>query len=103
MKKRHLYIKIIPVIAVFCLALFNIIKINIINTRALSPLGTAEENYDMASSEFGGDFDNFIIDNSYIKIYPQKDGQVLLKIGNKDLLIKSKFKDVKAFIESRIK
>ncbi|WP_244833295.1 hypothetical protein [Clostridium sp. BJN0001] len=103
MKKRYLFIKIIPVLVVLMFMLWNIVKINVINTRALSPLGNAEENYDMAKSEFGGDFENFIIDNSYIKIYPEKDGQVFIKIGNKDFLIKSKLKDIKEFIENKIK
>ena len=43
------------------------VKINIINTNALSPIGNSESNYEKITNEFGEEFEEFIKDNSYIK------------------------------------
>lgn len=51
----------------------GIIKIDMINTKALSPLGNTNENYKLVSNEFGEDFSNFIKDNSFLKIYKESE------------------------------
>ena len=60
----------------------GLIKINMVNTNALSPLGNADNNYELVSKEFGEDFSSFLKDNSKIKIY-SKD-EIVIKIGKKD-------------------
>ncbi|MGL4774088.1 MAG: hypothetical protein ACRC2K_11020 [Clostridium sp.] len=64
--------------------LFGFIKINLINTRALSPLGNANENYKVISEEFGKDFSEFVKDNSDVKIYREENGEYLVKAFNED-------------------
>lgn len=70
-------------------AILGFVKINIINTKALSPLGTTSENYDLVHEEFGEDFSNFIQDKSPIKIYVEEDKETMVRIGETDFIIKS--------------
>lgn len=83
--------KSIPAIMLFLLIIsFGFVKINIINTKALSPIGNAEENYEKVINEFGEEFEEFIKDDSYIKIYGEKDseGRITVKVGKKEIFIK---------------
>ncbi len=82
-KKHRILIRMLPVIILALIVLGGITKVNIINTKSLSPLGNTKQNYELVSEEFGEDFSNFIKDNSTIKIY---------KEDNKQLLIRKKFK-----------
>ena len=66
----------------FQIGCIGLIKINMVNTNALSPLGNADNNYELVSKEFGEDFSSFLKDNSKIKIY-SKD-EIVIKIGKKD-------------------
>ena len=50
------YLIIIALITIFSLECIGLIKINMVNTRALSPLGNADNNYELVSKEFGEDF-----------------------------------------------
>lgn len=76
----------IPVVAVVLL-IVGCVKINIINTEALSPLGNTDDNFKVVSEEFGGDFQEFIKDNSAVKIYigEKKDGLATVKLYNKEI------------------
>lgn len=65
----------------------GVIKIDIINTKSLSPLGNTNENYKLVSEEFGEDFSNFIKDNSFLKIYQESNNDVLVKLGNNEFKI----------------
>lgn len=77
------------VFTMILLAIVGLIKVNIINTRALSPLGTTNDNYEMVKEEFGEDFSDFIKDSSPIKIYVDDSKETLVKINDKDYIIKS--------------
>ncbi len=90
-KKHRILIRMLPVIILALIVLGGIIKVNIINTKSLSPLGNTKQNYELVSEEFGEDFSNFIKDNSTIKIYKEDNKQLLIRIGNKDLRIKKRF------------
>lgn len=85
--KRNILKKMLPLLLILFLVLIGIIKIDMINTKALSPLGNTNENYKMVSSEFGEDFSNFIKDNSFLKIYKEPEKDVLVKVGNNDFRI----------------
>ena len=76
------YLTIITLITIFSFGCIGLIKINMVNTNALSPLGNADNNYELVSKEFGEDFSSFLKDNSKIKIY-SKD-EIVIKIGKKD-------------------
>ena len=39
------------------LILIGFVQINIVNTRALSPIGNGEDNYQLVKEEFGEDFE----------------------------------------------
>ena len=77
---------LIPIFAVILL-IVGFVKINIINTESLSPLGNTDDNFKVVSEEFGEDFQEFIKDNSTVKIYvgEKNDGLATLKIYNKEI------------------
>ena len=57
------------IIIALVICIYGLVTINIYNTKALSPLGNTEDNFEMVSSEFGEDFSEFIKDKSPVKIY----------------------------------
>ena len=81
---------LIPIFAVILL-IVGFVKINIINTESLSPLGNTNDNFKVVSEEFGEDFQEFIKDNSMVKIYvgEKKDGLATVKIYNKEIKLTS--------------
>ena len=81
--------KTIFLIVLFCVTLIGLIKVNILNTKALSPLGNTNDNYKLVSEEFGEDFSNFIQDKSPVKIYVEEDEETMVRLGEKDFIIKS--------------
>ena len=80
----------IPIFAVILL-IIGFVKINIINTESLSPLGNTNDNFKVVSEEFGEDFQEFIKDNSMVKIYvgEKNDGLATVKIYNKEIKLTS--------------
>ena len=56
------------------LVIISVIKINIINTEILSPVGNFQDNFNKISEEFGEDFSEFIMDKSPLKIYLGESG-----------------------------
>ena len=88
--KSYMIKNILPISLVIVIILIGIIKINIINTKALSPLGNTNENYKLVSKEFGEDFSNFIKDNSFLKIYKESNNDLLVRVGNSDFEIRNK-------------
>ena len=88
LRKKKVF-KTIFLIVLFCVTLIALIKINILNTKALSPLGNTNDNYKLVSEEFGEDFSNFIQDKSPVKIYVEEDEETMVRLGEKDFIIKS--------------
>lgn len=88
-KRRYILKKVIPSILLVVAVFVGIIRINIINTKTLSPLGNTKENYNIVSEEFGKDFSNFIKDNSIVKIYCNKDDDILVRINDSNYKIKT--------------
>lgn len=76
---------ITTILLAITIVLVGFVKINIINTKALSPMGTTEDNYAVVSKEFGKDFTEFIKDNSPIKIYAEDD--IIVSINTTDYKI----------------
>ncbi len=87
MKLKKYSIIIFSVIIVL-LAFFSLIKVNIINTKSLSPVGNTDDNKKIVNTEFGEDFNNFIQDNADVKIYNKENGDYLLNINDNNLRIK---------------
>ena len=81
---------LIPIFAVILL-IVGFVKINIINTESLSPLGNTDDNFKVVSEEFGEDFQEFIKDNSTVKIYvgEKNDGLATVNIYNKEIKLTS--------------
>lgn len=82
--------KIILGLSLLAIVIFlGFIKINIINTKALSPTGDGESNYELISQEFGEDFQEFIKDNSDVKIYPGEGSiqNTIIRIKDKEFII----------------
>lgn len=76
---------------IFFMAIMTILgltKINMINTKALSPIGNADDNYEKITSEFGEDFDEFIQDKAIIKIYNAESDGILVKVNELSIKIK---------------
>lgn len=86
--KLKKYSIIVFSIVIVLLSFFSLIKINIINTKSLSPVGNTDDNKKIVNTEFGEDFNNFIQDNADVKIYNQEDGDYLLNINDNNLRIK---------------
>lgn len=76
----------VPIVAII-IFIVGFIKINIVNTEALSPLGNTDDNFKVVSTEFGEDFQEFIMDKSAVKIYvgEKDDGLSSLKLHNKEI------------------
>ena len=76
----------VPLVAVILL-IIGFVKINIVNTESLSPLGTTDDNFKVVSTEFGEDFQEFIMDKSPVKIYVGKknDGLATVKVYDKSI------------------
>lgn len=90
-KKNHNLINITIICCTFIIMLSGIIWVNVVDTKALSPLGNTNENYKLVSSEFGEDFSSFIKDNSFLKIYKEKD-DILIRIGENNFKVSKQFK-----------
>ena len=75
----------------FIIVLVGFIKINIVNTKALSPIGNGEDNYQLVKEEFGEEFQEFIKDKSEIKIYTKssKSDNMTIKVLNKEYIVKT--------------
>ena len=87
--KGYIFKKVLPAFLILFFILFGIIKVDVINTKALSPLGNTNENYNLVSEKFGEDFSNFIKDNSFLKIYKESDKDILVRLGNSNFKIKN--------------
>ena len=76
----------VPLVAVILL-IIGFVKINIVNTESLSPLGTTDDNFKVVSTEFGEDFQEFIMDKSPVKIYvgEKNDGLATVKVYDKSI------------------
>lgn len=85
--KSYIFRNVLSAILLLCIIFVGVIKINIINTKALSPLGNTNENYKLVSAEFGEDFSNFIKDNSFLKIYKESQNDILVRLGDSDFRI----------------
>ncbi|MGL4571234.1 MAG: hypothetical protein ACRCVJ_09230 [Clostridium sp.] len=85
-KKRMRLIIFFLVVSSF-LTIIGLVNINIINTKALSPIGNTYDNFKLVSSEFGEDFNGFIQDNSNVKIY-EDEGEYIVSVNDKKIKIK---------------
>lgn len=95
MKKKYI---VFSLLFILFIAVYYLGKINIINTAALSPLGTSKQNYEMVNEEFGEDFSKFIMDDAYIKIY-KEDKLFLFRVGDREFKIKNKDEVIQEFKE----
>lgn len=82
--------KVLPSFLILFLAISGIIKVDMINTKALSPLGNTNENYKIVNEKFGEDFSKFIKDNSYLKIYKESGKDILVRLGDSEFKITNK-------------
>lgn len=82
MLKLKKFLVSISLFILFSLGCIGLIKINMINTKALSPLGNTKSNYKLVNEEFGDDFSEFIQDNAEIKIYTQNG--IVIRVGKTD-------------------
>lgn len=71
------------------ITVLGFIQINVINTKALSPIGNGEDNYELVKEEFGKDFEEFIRDDAEVKIYTPDDNNenIMVKVSNKEFII----------------
>lgn len=95
-KKIRIIIISISIIAV----IIGLVRINIINTEALSPLGNSKENYEKIKDSFGDDFADFINDNSEVKIYKEEDDDILIRIGKENYKIRKQSYLIELFYEA---
>jgi hypothetical protein len=79
----------VGIIIFLVIIVLGFIQINVINTKALSPIGNGEDNYELVREEFGKDFEEFIRDDAEVKIYTPDDNNenMMVKVFNKELII----------------
>ena len=87
--KSYIFKKVVPAFLILFVVCFGIVKVDVINTKALSPLGNTTENYKLVSEKFGEDFSNFIKDNSFLKIYKEPEEDILVRLGDSNFKIKN--------------
>ncbi|MGL5351859.1 MAG: hypothetical protein ACRDA5_00890 [Clostridium sp.] len=82
--------KVMPILIIIVIGIVGFVQINILNTKALSPIGNAKDNYELVSEEFGEDFKEFIKDNAEVKIYQGEgdDDDTTIKINEKEFRLK---------------
>lgn len=80
---------VVGTIIFLIIIVLGFIQINVINTKALSPIGNGEDNYELVREEFGKDFEEFIRDDAEVKIYTPNDNNenIMVKVLNKELII----------------
>lgn len=86
MKLKKTFSKIL-ILFILAFIIIGLIKVNIINSKALSPLVKDSEVYDLAEREIYDTYSSFINDDALIKIYNQDSNDILIKIGDKDYKI----------------
>ena len=80
---------LIPIIC-FIFALIGCIKINIINTNDLSPLGNKGNDFQELQEDFGEDYSKFMEDKAIIKIYVnEEDDSAKVSLGDNDIRLTS--------------
>ena len=92
------------------MVVLGFIQINIINTKALSPVGNGEDNYELVKEEFGKDFEEFIKDDAEVKIYTPNDEieNTTVRVYSKEFIINmnnkitEKFYDLGGFLYNGI-
>lgn len=100
--KKYILKKALPVLILVPIVGAGLIHINIINTKTLSPLGNTKQNYELVSEKFGKDFDDFIKDNSFLKIYKDSnEGKVLVRFGDTEFKISSE-SEIIEYIKEKI-
>lgn len=87
MNKRKIINIIISILVLFTV-IIGLIKINMINSKTLSPLNENYDDYDIEEKELFNDYEDFINDNSLIKLYKKKSGDILIKINNSNYIIR---------------
>ena len=94
----------ISMFIIILLGIVGFIRINIINTKALSPIGNTEDNYALVSEEFGEDFTEFIKDNADVKIYTgEGEEDASIRIKDKELRLKKENPFIKVVITAGTK
>jgi uncharacterized protein YxeA len=86
--KNSKKLKIIFIFLMIFIVIIGLTKINVINTKALSPLDNTNDNYEKISQAFGEDFSKFIKDDASIKIYKDDSEEILVRVGENDFSIK---------------
>ena len=83
----------------FIIIILGIVQVNIINTKALSPVGNGDDNYELVKEEFGRDFEEFIKDDAEVKIYTPNDvvENTTIRIFNKEFIIDTNNKITEKF------
>lgn len=59
-----------------------------INSKTLSPLNKNYDDYDIEEKELFNDYADFINDNTLIKLYKKKSGDIIIKIKNSNYIIR---------------
>lgn len=65
-----------------------LIKINMINSKTLSPLSHDYTNLSKDEEELLDNYKSFITDKTYVKIYQESDGDILVKLGDESYILR---------------
>lgn len=74
---------LITIIVIICL-----IRINMINSKTLSPLSYDYKNLNKDEEELLDEYKSFITDKTYVKIYQESNGDILIKLGDESYILR---------------
>ena len=89
----------LSILGILSVLMMGLIKINVINSKTLSPLGNKYESYNIEEQEIYDSYSSFIKDDSLIKIYQEDSEGTLIKVGDRDFRIK-KESDIGQYAEN---
>jgi hypothetical protein len=85
---------LIPLVVFLVVTFTGVVKINMINTKALSERTAETQGMDLQKikDEFGEEFSSFIVDSSNIKIHQRSNNKYLLEVNGDDYEVSGIFK-----------
>lgn len=86
--KKMMKLKIVSMLFILVFVIIGLVRINTINTKALSSLGNTNENYEKIKDELGEEFSDFIKDNAALKIYSGDSQDTIVKAWDKEFTIR---------------
>lgn len=80
-------IRIVSLLLILIAVLVGLVKVNMVNSKILSPLNNNYNNLDLDEKKLYEKYSDFIKDNTYLKIYKESNRKYLIKLGKNDYIV----------------